>query len=195
MTQPKSKRPVFQLVLLGLLLLVFPIGSFLYLRAGYKYQVSSWDEIDPQGPVASVLSYARPDSTLDIVYFAEPVVSDSVRQALASVHDAFDDNPSVRFVGLGAGAAGVISDVDQAYVLESLTKGLDLIEQDLAPYSTKCAGVPFAQRAYLVDRAGQVRRCYDLHSGVEVNRLVEQLALLIPRPKEQDIVLERKTEL
>ncbi len=183
------------MLLLGVLLLVFPIGSYIYLQRGYDYQLASWNEIDPQGPVASLVEYPRPDSTLDIVYFADAPIKDSVRQALIDVHKAFDDNPAVRFVGLGKGAAEFLNDPAQSIAVQAVTKTPSELERALGDVSIACASIPLHQRAYLVDRQGQVRRCYNLHSGVEVNRLVEQLALLIPRPKAEDIVLERKTEL
>ena len=195
MTQPKPKRPVLQLVLLGVLLIVFPLGSFLYLRAGYAYQVASWDEIDPRGAIEDVLPYPRPDSTLDVVYFASPGASDSIATAIRSVQAAFADNPHVRFVGMGAAAETFLPAGPQSLVVPTPSRSAEAVAASLAERLPDCAQVDPARRGYLIDRTGQLRRCYDLHDGASVRRLVEQLALIIPRPKGEDVVLERRTEL
>ena len=191
---PKPKRPAVQLILLGILLIVFPLGSFLYLRAGWNYQLDSRTEMEALGPVADLLNYPRPDSSIDIVFVSPATTNDSIAVALRSIHEAFDDNPVVRFVALGDVSANVFDDPGQLTFVPTSLRTLDGLDAD-ARYSQRCETVPVAQRAYVVDVAGQVRRCYNLHRGDEAARLVEQVAFIIPRPKTEDVFLERKTEL
>ena len=194
MRDDQTKRPFVQLILLGFLLIVFPLGSYLYLRAGFAYQLESRDEMEPFGPVGDLLAYDRPDSTIDILYFAPATDQDSVAQSIRSIHEAFDDSPDVRFVSIEEVGRPVAFD-DPAQFHRHTQFDEAAFAKTSPTYSTACASVPVAQRAYTVDVAGQVRRCYNLHSGQDVSRLVEQVALILPRGKTQDIYLERKTEL
>ena len=183
------------MLLLGFLLVVFPLGSYLYLRAGFAYQLESWDEMDPIGPVSELFPYERRDSTIDIVFFEPVAPTDSVAVAVGDIHEAFDDSPAVRFVSLGdRGSRLLVGDGPQ---LAAFPYALDeaAFAKTSTPFSTACASVPVRQRAYTVDVEGQVRRCYNLHDGADVSRLVEQVALILPRGKEEDVILERKTEL
>ena len=195
MSDPPTKRPVVQLLLLGFLLVVFPLGSFLYLRAGFAYQLESWDEMDPIAPVSDLVPYERPDSTIDILFFAPASAVDSVAVSVERLHEAFDDSPDVRFVSLGEGPATVLAQdpVQLAYFPFALDG--EAFAKTSQPFSAACETVPVRQRAYTVDVNGQVRRCYDLHDGADVSRLVEQVALILPRGEEEDVILERATEL
>ncbi len=191
---PPPKRPFIQLLLLGFLLVVFPLGSFLYLRAGWNYQLDSWNEIEPLGPITDLVRYSRPDSTIDVVFLAPQTRNDSTALAIREIHRAFDDNPAIRFVALGSPDVFVFDDPSQLARVELPAAELERLSRTTI-YTQACASIPLNQRAYVVDGAGQVRRCYNLHRGKEAARLVEQVALLMPRPKTEDVILERKTEL
>lgn len=195
MSDKQTKRPVVQLLLLGFLLVVFPLGSFLYLRAGFAYQLDSWDEMDPIGPVSELLAYERPDSTIDIVFFEPATASDSVAAAVAKLHEAFDDSPDVRFVSIGKGAVRLLNSDPIQFAAFPFTQEETAFAKTSQRFSMACESVPIKQRAYTVDLSGQVRRCYNLHEGAEVLRLVEQVALILPRGEEEDVILERAREL
>ena len=192
-TKPKGRG--IQMLLLGFLLIVFPLGSFLYLRAGWNYQLDSWNEIDPLGPVTDLLTYPRPDSTIDIVFTSPTSRNDSVAVAIRDIHEAFDDNPDIRFVAVGSGSDFIFNDPDQLLTVADPQSYAKAAAKDGSALTKQCDRSPVTQRAFVVDAAGQVRRCYDLHRGVEVARLVEQVALIMPRPEKEDVFLERKTEL
>lgn len=181
--------------LLGVLLVVFPLGSYLYLRAGFAYQLDSWDEIEALGPIGDLVEYERPDTTIDIVFFEPVRTDDSVSAAIGSLHEAFDDSPHVRFVALGEGSVHLLQDDRAQYASFPFASTPTAFAKTSAPFSEACANVPVAQRAYTVDTRGQVRRCYNLHHGRDVNRLVEQVALILPRGVKEDVILERNNEL
>ena len=183
------------MLLLGFLLVVFPLGSYLYLRAGFAYQLESWDEMDPIGPVADLIDYERPDSTIDIVFFEPMTDADSVTVAVRSLHEAFDDSPAVRFVALGDGRGPKLSEDQLQFASYPFRTSEAAFAKTSQPFSRACETIPLRQRAYTVDVNGSVRRCYNLHDGQDVNRLVEQVALILPRGVEEDVYLERKTEL
>ncbi len=191
---PPPKRPLVQLLLLGFLLIVFPLGSFLYLQAGWNYQLDSRNEMAALGPVSELFAYPRPDSSIDIVFAAPASRSDSSAISLRDIHLAFDDNPTVRFVGLGEATEMPFEDTEQLKYFPERIASFASATSDTR-FSKQCESVPLRQRAYVVDVDGQVRRCYNLHSGADAKRLVEQVALIIPRPKTTDVILERNPEL
>lgn len=190
----KKRKPVVQLVLLGLLLVVLPVGSYLYLEWGYDYRVAALDELDEFGPIATAVDYEIPGPrTVDVIYVSPVRPSDSVAQSLLNLHDAWDDQPLVQFVGLGQDRPVVVEDALQSRLVPRTDANLEAFAE-LGNRDTHCQRVPVEQRALVVDTAGTVRRCYDLHEGAEVNRLVEHLTMLVPRPEKEDVYLERERE-
>ncbi len=148
---PPPKRPAVQLLLLGFLLIVFPLGSFLYLRAGWNYQLDSRNEMEPLGPAADLFDYPRPDSSIDIVFFAPTTGDDSINVSLRDIHEAFDDNPDVRFVAIGEASVPLFDDPAQLSYVPTTAVDAGAIRADTR-FSRHCQSVPLPQRAY-VDRS------------------------------------------
>ena len=183
------------MLLLGLLLIVFPLGSFLYLKAGFNYRVESLSELEPLG---SIEPFGLPVSTVEdplvyVLYFSPSAFSDSVGISVQNVHEAFTLEPSVKFVGFGEGGYKLIDDTEQASQI-AYTSEMKIAFQKLTSNSPHCENVPLIQQGIIVDREGKVRRCYDLHSGPEVIRMVEHLTILVPPPPIEDVFLEREKE-
>ena len=191
----KQRKPILQLVLLGMLLVVLPIGSYLYLEWGYDYRVEALGELEDFGPIATAVDYELADqATVDVVYISPLSPSDSVATSLRNVYDAWDQQPLVRFIGIGVEGPELIADTQQSLRISGSEGNLREFAR-LSAQDAHCAEVPVARRALVVDTSGTVRRCYDLHVGSEVNRLVEHLTMLVPMPEKQDIYLEREVEL
>ena len=192
----KQKPPILQLSLLGLLLVVAPLGSYLYLKAGYDYRVESLSELGDLGAIDALgSSVALPANTVGVYYYADQLrANDSAAVSIKQVHEAFDDQPLVQFRGIGTADETVLKDVAQTKELGSdlalLTAFGDLTSRD--PH---CADIAIERRAVVTDTLGVVQRCYDLHNGQQVARLVEHLTILVPKPEEQDIFIERDREL
>ncbi len=191
----KSRSTYVQLGLLSLLLIVAPLVSYLYLKKGFEYRVDSLDELGHLGFIGDALSYSKAGQgkTVDIVYMTPPAASDTVGLAILQLYDAFRRQDSVQFIGIRQGAEPLIADASQGQELASNAANIQLLRQygDKDPH---CEQVPLEQRALLVDTLGQVRRCYNLHRGAEVNRIVEQLNILLPRPAKQDIFITKQRE-
>lgn len=190
----KNRRTLVQLALLGLLLVVFPVGSYLYLEWGYDYRVAALNELEEFGAIATAVDYEiEGPRTVEVVYVAPATAQDSVATSILTLHDAWDDQPLVQFVGIGLGGPDVPADPRQAQRVARTEENLRDFER-LGDADPHCDRVPVARRALVVDTAGTVRRCYDLHVGEEVNRLVEHLTMLVPMPENEDIYLERDAE-
>lgn len=185
-----NKRVAFQLFLVSMLLVVLPLGSFLYLKAGHDYRRASLDELVEFGEAAKFASYKAIESkSVDVVYLTPTSANDSVGLSIQSLYSAFEKMDSIQFVGLGKLSSPLISDPTQATEIASGSFDVSAFEQMTAK-DVHCQEVPIYQRAVVVDTNGIVRRCYDLHKGAEVNRIVEQLNILVPRPEEEDIYVQ-----
>ena len=191
----KSTRTYVQLVLLGLLLVVAPIGSYLYLKWGYDYRVESLDELSDYGNLRAESGYATPTRrTIDVLYTAPSSPDDSVGVAIAQLYEAFKDQPDVRFRSLGSRDALTPPGARQTDGGDIDVKRANAAFARLSQADPNCERVPIAQRAVLVDTLGTLRRCYDLHAGQEVNRIVEQINILIPRKRGEDIFVSEAKE-
>ena len=195
--QASRRKRVIQFTLLGLLLIVAPVGSYLYLKAGYDYRLASLNEFGELGAFGDLVTDAGQvaDGEVRLLYTVPPSADDSVAQSIRLLHDAFSQQDFVEFVGLrGASSGGdILAAQPQSLVLpQGAYRAAALANAGARdPF---CESVPVAQRALVVDTAGTVRRCYDLHLGRDVNRIVEQLNILVPRPAEEDIFVERERE-
>ena len=183
------------MLLVGLLLVVFPLGSFLYLKAGIDYRIESLNELEPLGN-GDVFGLAKSSEEVPLVYalyFTPASESDSVTTTIRNVHAAFTHEPAVVFVGLGESSFELIEDVKQSKHIASTPQKVEAFRQ-LTAGSPHCENVPLTRQGILIDREGSVRRCYDLHSGPQVTRMVEHLTILVPPAPIQDMFLEREKE-
>jgi hypothetical protein len=184
------------MLVLAVLLILFPLGSFLYLKAGYDHRVEALSELEFLGEVASsdLGIPAGQTPTVDVIYWSPTGAADSVGISISNVHEAFNEEPAVRFVGLGLSQAGpLLPDPKQAIEVPA-TSGSKAEFQSITSASPHCSRLPLNQQAIVVDTAGTIRRCYDLHSGQEVARLVEHLTILVPKAPKEDLFLERREE-
>jgi len=193
---PNSKPPYGQLALLSLLLIVAPLGSYLYLKRGYEYRYDSLQELVDLGRASSIVEYgtAIEASTIDVLFFSPVSQSDSVALAIKSLHEAFDKQELVQFASLARGSNEWLPvDAQQATLTridDSQLAGLD----EMSSQDAHCITVPLLQRAMVVDTSGTLRRCYDLHQGQDVNRIVEQINILLPRPPKEDVFFQQEQE-
>ena len=188
----EAKKPPFvQLTILGLLLVVLPAGSYIYLKRGYDYRVESLSELEPVGAAADLLPALEvPPRRVGVAYGFGGSLTDSARLALANIDSAFRDQPDVFFFPLD-GVPSLRSPRKTISATASIDVGSPL-RRSLAE-APFCA-VPLDRLALLLDTAGQVRRCYDLHDGPSVARLVEHLTIVVPPAREEDIFVERERE-
>ncbi len=191
-----KRSPVwFSMLLIGLLLVALPLGSFLYLKAGVNYRLTSLSELEPLG---SAEAFGLAESTEEnpvvyLLYTTPPSLKDSVAITVEKVHEAFTHEPAVVFVGIGKSSFQIIEDLPQSQQIDRTDDKVEAFRK-LTANSTFCENVPLEQQGILVDREGMVRRCYDLHSGPDVTRMVEHLTILVPPAPIEDMILEREKE-
>lgn len=183
------------MLVIGLLLVVLPLGSFLYLKAGIDYRIESLKELEPLGSADGFGLVKSTEKTplVYALYFTPSSATDSVATTIRNVHEAFTHEPVVKFVGIGQSTIEVLDDEVQSLQIPNTVATAQYFEK-LTTDSPFCEKVPIGQQGILVDREGNVRRCYDLHSGPDVTRMVEHLTILVPPAPIQDMILEREKD-
>ncbi len=191
----KKRPPILQLALLTTLLVVLPIGSYLYIKSGFEHRRTALNELAAYGDASPVLASQNLRSGLvRVVYETPRRATDSVAVSIANLHRAFDNDPSVQFVELSDSTEGFrLEDRNQAVTLQ-LDESTKAKFTELGDLDQHCANVPVSHRGLVVDTAGMLRRCYDMHDGEQVARLLEHLTMLVPRPVEAEIIYAREQE-
>jgi len=120
----KEKRP-FQTILLMLLLVVLPLGSWLYLKKGFNYQIEAIAELKQYGQLPNFFSkdvLGRAISSDNIKgklvllnFFSDTPQSKERLETLFSLHEQFDDALGVAFINIGMrpGLESIVTKTDR----------------------------------------------------------------------------------
>ncbi len=206
-TTKSTSRKVIQLIALFFLLVVFPAGSWFYLKSGFEYQKEAISELQDLGKVPSfqltsqsgeLLSHDKVNGKLLIVQFCDAQKGEDLAYAterIRALNDNFSDRkedilflthvdnaPQSELMAL-AEKCGV-KDHKQWWfltaapaVLENIAKGYAISDPEKR-HST----------ITIVDNASIIRNHYQIDKNEDMRRLVEHIALVLPRAPEADII-------
>jgi len=213
----KEKRP-FQTILLMLLLVVLPLGSWLYLKKGFNYQIDAIAELKQYGKMPTFFTkdaLGRTFSSDDLKgklvllnYISNTPQSKERIKTLFSLHEQFDDALGVSFINIGLKpnleniitTEDVQRDTNQIFFIptqgerplflgkeflyplyENYTPGDSLSFNPIEPED-----LPDYPFFVLVDKNGTIRNFYPVQNKERIKRLVEHIALTMPRTIEPD---------
>lgn len=205
---------VLQTLALLLFLVVFPLGSWYYLKNGMDYRVATMGELKHYGkiPALSYTTFANQTLTdsfftnniliTSVLDFQNAAMSETFGKTLEKLHEQFDERKDVLFLIHLADTSATQAMVERF----AMTYKLNDFEQCLflrMPENTAIATVE--QNFYLphdndfpyfslTDIKGEIRHYYDVRKIEEVRKLVEHTALLVPFEKSKEITLKRKQE-
>lgn len=209
-------RKVLQALALLLFLVVLPLGSWFYLRNGLDYRLQALEELGDHGVIApfELSTYKR--DTLDrkdlegklvvasFLDFSDEAMTRRTGEYLNKLHEQFDERPDVLLLQhvLNPADAGSIQAFELEYRLDDPDQCFFLVgEEDdrAAPvrdmYGLEAAAsVPLNAQLVLADTTLTIRRYYDLRNEQEVRRMVEHIAIILPRIEERDLVFKRERE-
>ena len=209
-------RRLIQFGLLALILIGLPLGSYVYLKRGYDYQVAAMHDLrkDVSMPTLAdweVVYGEWPDTLFGNMYLvgwlADPDNADATAtygQALERLHDQFDIPTNIGILTLlpRADSNWVANFIDtyhlrdpaQVYFLSAggeafgqSTQSFGLTEEHR---STLATDPPLA----IVDDSLYVRIAYRVTREEELKRLVEQTAILLPERTRKKPELRRTPE-
>lgn len=209
-------RRVIKVVLVLLILGGLPLGSYIYLKMGYDYQVAAMADLkkDVKMPALDGLStvYGElPDSLMDnmflVGWLTDPeneVVVSRYGEALRRLHEQFDVPENIYLLTL-------LPQVDSAWIMQftetyALRDPAQVVFMTGDPATLRRTadnfGLTDAQRRQLaahpplaiVDDSLYVRIAYQVTREEELRRLVEQTAILLPERSREKPRLKRNLE-
>ena len=226
-------KKVIQFLILGLMLIGLPAGSWYYLKSGFNYQKKAFSELMDYGQVPAFDFPAAIGQSVSTAHMADKVVvfgflqqnknsSDSLLNLYGRLHDQFHDRDEIQFVLFNLypehytperlnelATQYELRDSVQIHFLVSdkiAAQRLAANEFKLPDFSqTAEMGVPIPlntasstntdEYPYLIlARNGEIKNYYDYRKENSVKRLVEHLALLMPRGQKASPKIVRESE-
>lgn len=159
------QRKIVQTIILLLLLVVFPLVSWIYLRDGLNYRLNVLEELKPKSEIPASSDFFDTRS-IQILYSNSRA---EYGELLAPIMEHFSDQGSmVQFKNFDYQAGGAFRD--------SLLK----------VWEGKYPSASFAESVFLTDTSNQILQCYRMEEEKDVATLTEHIAFLIPRDPEKD---------
>jgi len=206
-----SMKKFFPIFVILILLLGFPLGSYLYMKQGFAYRKKAIEAMGDFGRMPSLNALANlrgdlPDSlrgNMVVVGWLDPQkqsIGDQYGAMLDSLFQQFQNSPHLYFT--------TITTADSSYVAE-WAENYNLPEDDMLSFLTadsstfrstatnfKLPEDPGQQPIVaLVDSSLTTRKFYDLSERKQTIGLVQLISLIIPLPERGDVVVAPKKEL
>jgi hypothetical protein len=210
-----KKRNWLGVAVLLVLLVVFPVMSYIYMKAGFDYQIEARDELQELGAVPTFPGQTIFGDSLTgkdlgkqiqlLAYFdpAREEVTQINGKYLSEIYGQFDEVDWFRMELM-------VPESSKAALQRFLTeKNIEDPEQVFF-YGTDRSREQFNEQLHigqdmrsapnvvaLADTAGVVRQYYDLTDGKQFVRLVEHIAMMRPQEKDerQEALFRREREL
>lgn len=205
-------RKIINIAALLLLLVGFPLGSYLYMKQGFDYRKRAVEAQGDFGKMPNLNALGNlygdlPDSlrgNMTVVGWLDQEQTESASvygNTLDSLYQQFQDSPHLFFTTITSG--------DSAYVADWLSShNLPLADPMLSVLQTDKDGLRSTGRDFklptapgteplvaMVDSSLTIRKYYDLSEREQTIGLVQLISLIIPLPEKGDVVLDPKKEL
>ena len=205
------KKNWVQAILLFFILGVLPLGSWFYMNKGFKYQKGAMAELKDYGTLGPFLgtdhlgrnfSSDNIKSSLVLInYYGKSHESNERMQWVEKLHDQFDDREGVYFLNIGMDKNVQLEEkygtLDTAQVImipktegPPFFLGRDILmpvnysipmRDSLEFQAIEVEGLKDFNYFVLVDSKGQIRNYYQADEPSRLKRLVEHIALTMPR--------------
>ena len=210
-------RRILQALALLLFLVVLPLGSWFYLRNGLDYRKKALEELGEHGTIPpfelptykrDTLSREQLEGKLVVASFIDFSDEEQTRRTgayLNKLHEQFDERPDLLFLQHVLNVPGTdrihsfelqhrLNDQDQCLFL--ISEGGDMEKRVRRLYSMPVtdAAAPLNTQLVLADTTLTIRRYYDLREEQQIKRMVEHIAIILPRIEEKDLVFQREIE-
>ncbi|MCB9298594.1 MAG: hypothetical protein H6559_36590 [Lewinellaceae bacterium] len=207
---------LLQLAGVVLLLVIFPLGSWYYLRTGLDYRLQAMQELKDYGKMPAFALANYNDSLVTAERFAEGLVvgyffsephENLYAGELARLHDQFDERDDIFFLAFAAdtseaarnrleqfASANGLLDEEQNYYLRGTPEEIASLAEGCAlPFGEKGMSLSDNSLLFFADSL-MVRGFYDMREGESLKRLVKHITLNIPPKKDKELRFEREVE-
>ena len=200
--KPTLARKAFITIALLLILVGFPLGSWLYLRQGVNWRRAAVGELSAYGQIRSA-NVIFPDGTKEDrlkkkvvvlhMFEEEPDLTDTNRKVIETgqrLFDQFGQNEYFRIAMITQGGTAEFRSYIQKmpsydYATWVWTSGLGswstILNNGFEAYYVKNKISSYPQYFALTDTSGVIRRYYNALDEKEVGRMVEQISILLPQ--------------
>ncbi|MCB0556607.1 MAG: hypothetical protein KDD02_23885 [Phaeodactylibacter sp.] len=211
-----GKKGVFGALLLLLLLVGLPIGSWYYLQTGLNYRIQTRAEMKDYARMPGFTLQNYNDSLVQssqfqngrlVGYFFSEPYAEQYGKILAQLHDQYDERDDVFFLTFNPDTSAAARTRMAAFVEEYQLKdpqqcfflsGEEGAMQSLA----QACQLPFAEKEMSLEDNSllffadslMVRGFYDLRDPQELKRLIRHITFNIPLKQEREVVVKREKE-
>lgn len=216
MSEKQSKiRTRWQMLLLAIILIGFPAGSWYYLSKGFEYQLAARDQLRKTHQLETpdqikLLKGEMPDDLMGKMFViallpnTEQVDFEKFGHILSQLHEQFDKPKNIQFWTIFEDKdsnfvehfiedAALMNDDEQLLYFKADNSGLTNFVGQLGFNETEMADFGRFPQLILVDDSLYVRRIFRSDLEIEVKQLVEVTALLLPeRSKPKARVVREK---
>jgi hypothetical protein len=206
-------KKIIQIAGLFLFIVGLPLGSYIYLKAGFDYHKEALDKLEDMGEIPADYTLSAWDETefmpsqLDgnIVLTAEIRPGENAfQETLKRLCEQFEKSETAYFLFF------LTSDVDSTFLWDAFLENnafpdfeqirfFDLRNErnnrfwrEILGMSDRCEG-PCKTIAF-VDSKRQIRQYYDISDGEQLKELVRISAIMLPKKKVEDPELRREKE-
>ncbi len=223
MTVPNDKKrnnKILQTIALLLFLVGLPLGSWYYLQRGLDYRLDAMEELKTYGEAPDFELTTADDSLLTkgdlrgklvvaaFLTTAEKERPDRYGEVLSKLLDQFGEGNNFKMLVHGT---DTLADTPRALLRFAATHRLTdedvchFLPPELPAFEKLAregyrlpldAGTELRDNPYLAlaDSSLTIRNYYDITEESQVRRLVEHIAMIIPRAPERDLVFKREKE-
>ncbi len=218
-----NTKNIIKILALGFIVVLCPAASWYYLQKGLDYQKDARKEIVVRQDLdvsPFISEHIKNDSTLienrlRVLLFDEKLTESPARKELkAKLIDQFESSNGVFIIEfikgtLGSESSELLSDMHVRKVLNGADYD-SLLSQDIGQPSYKNVGdrlildklvmdKPITDESHamavLIDHQNGLRNLYDTNDPERIKRMVEHMAILIPRVDREKAELIREKEM
>ena len=169
-------KRLIPILVLFLMFIVLPIGSYLYLSKGVDYRLAALEMVQPKGELLDFEFYvdgiARSSQTLDektaLIHVNE---NSEDSKYLKMIYDQFKQSPNLVLLQI---------------VSDSLVEEAEGFQKVYSPNAKAIMDAYSGKDILLIDTAMQVRSYYELNDST-VNELVRDISVILPLKKKSSI--------
>lgn len=220
MANTNKARNLFQIILLGIMLIGLPAGSWYYLNSGLKYRQQAMSELGDYGKLPQMAFSTYNDEQLDFEDLqgkfiiantlpeGAPELRNRIGKSLAKLHEQFDQRNDLLFLTFNLAKGEASKEIERvgAFVeeheLRDEEQNFFLIQDSVQNLLTNLQEIPFPEGTdykhnpyfMLADSNQTILQFYDVTDDNAMGRMVEHIALILPRTPDKDIIFKRETE-
>lgn len=202
MSKATEKAPLGRKIMIIVILIIMPAMSWYYLSGGLHWRKQAVSELGAYGQIRGAYTL-WPDGTKEDmlkdkvvvlhIYGENPDLTPENKKMLETsqeLYKQFGKNKNFRIALIAEGgtvefrsAVQTIPSIDYATWVRTggLGSWRTIIENGYESFCIKTGSKPVPQYFVLADTAGIIRRYYDALDHAQVNRMVQQVALLLPQ--------------